>query len=169
MIIKIAGLRDGIHYYKFEEPVENLNLDKQFVGNLKAEVELSKSHSEIILNVDVKVNINCDCDRCTTEFMQEINPVYQMVYLFTNEAEETDDSNVIYLNPDADKINIAPEIRDYVLLTVPMKRLCTEECKGLCSRCGRNLNEEDNCNCEGENIDSRWLPLQDLKKKLENK
>jgi uncharacterized protein len=167
MIIKIAGLREGLHYYKFEEPVSNLDIGKQFVGTLKAEVELSKSHSEIILNVDVKVNINCECDRCTTEFMQEINPVYQIVYFFSNEPEGIADANVVYLHPDADKIDISPEIRDYVLLTVPMKRLCTEECKGLCSNCGKNLNEGD-CKCEGANIDSRWLPLQDLKKKLEN-
>jgi uncharacterized protein len=166
MIIKIAGLRDGIHSYSFEEPVNNLDLDKQFVGNLKAGVELSKSHSEIVLKVDVKVDLKCECDRCTAEFIQEINPVYKIVYIFSN-IKGMEDANVIYLHPDADKINILPEIRDYVLLHVPMKKLCNEECKGLCSKCGQNLNE-DTCKCEGENNDSRWLPLQELKKKIEN-
>jgi uncharacterized protein len=167
MIIKIAGLSEGVHYYKFEEPIESLGLESPFFGNLTADVELSKSHSEIILKVDVKVNANFECDRCTKNFVQQLNPVYQVVYLFGNPPDDNININVIYLHSEADKINIAPEVRDYVLLALPMKMLCMEECKGLCRNCGKDLNEAD-CNCETENTDSRWLPLKELQKKLNN-
>jgi uncharacterized protein len=167
MIIKIAGLSEGVHYYKFEEPIESLGLDNPFFGNLTADVELSKSHREIILKVDVKVNANFECDRCTKDSVQQLNPVYQVVYLFGNPPDENVNINVIYLHPEADKINIAPEVRDYVLLSLPMKKLCMEECKGLCRNCGKDLNEGD-CKCETNNIDSRWLPLKELQKKLNN-
>jgi uncharacterized protein len=167
MIIKIAGLSEGVHNYKFEEPVEKLDLGKPFTGNLIAEVELNKSHREIILNIEVEVDAEFECDRCTKTFIQQLNPVYKVVYLFGNEPEGISDANIVYIHPDKDKIDITPEIRDYSLLAVPMKRLCLEECEGLCRNCGKDLNEGP-CNCENESIDSRWLPLQELKKKLNN-
>jgi uncharacterized protein len=167
MIIKIAGLNEGIHDYEFRESVKNLELGRPFIGDLTAEVRLSKSHSEIILDVDVKVKSEFECDRCTKTFIHELNPVYRIVYIFGNEPENIGDANLVYIHPDKDKINIAPEIRDYSLLTVPMKRLCSEDCKGLCPGCGKDLNEGD-CECEAVAADSRWLPLLELKKKLNN-
>jgi uncharacterized protein len=167
MIIKIAGLSEGLHEYKFEEPVENLGLEEGFTGNLTAEVELNKVHNQIVLNVSVNVTARFECDRCNRTFDQELNPYYQIVYLFGDEPDDNEDINIIYLSPDADKINIAPEVRDYVLLSVPMKKLCAEECKGLCPKCGKDLNQ-DTCECESGEVDSRWLPLQELKKKLNN-
>jgi len=48
-----------------------------------------------------------------------------------------------------------------------MKKLCKEDCKGLCPRCGKNLNE-DNCICTEKEIDPRWEPLEKLRNKLNN-
>jgi uncharacterized protein len=162
MIIKIAGLSEGLHSYRFREPVEKFNLTSPFTGELNIEVELNKTYNQVILNVNLKINAIFECDRCVTDFTQELNPVYQVVYMFGNIAE-SDDINVVYLPADADKINIAPEVRDYALLAVPMKKLCNDSCKGLCPKCGRNLNE-GTCTCDPVDIDSRWLPLQELKK-----
>ena len=50
------------------------------------------------------------------------------------------------------------------VLAVPMKNLCSEDCKGLCPKCGKNLNE-GLCNCNEENIDPRWETIQKLKSK----
>jgi uncharacterized protein len=48
-----------------------------------------------------------------------------------------------------------------------MKKLCREDCKGLCNVCGKDLNDGD-CNCDRSNADIRWLPLKELKNKLNN-
>ncbi|MCK4236882.1 MAG: DUF177 domain-containing protein, partial [Candidatus Krumholzibacteria bacterium] len=57
--------------------------------------------------------------------------------------------------------DIFPRVREAVILELPMKFLCSENCKGLCSRCGANLNEGD-CGCNLRSGDSRWDVLKKL-------
>ena len=77
-----------------------------------------------------------------------------MVYMIGMEPEDSDSINIAYLPPDADKIILDDDVRDYVLLGIPMKKLCKDDCKGLCIKCGKNLNEGD-CGCNDEEIDAR--------------
>jgi uncharacterized protein len=86
-----------------------------------------------------------------------------MVYLLRGVEEENESVDIVYLNADTDKINIEDDVRDYALLTIPMKKLCNEDCKGLCYRCGNNMNVSV-CECNQNEIDDRWKPLTKLKK-----
>jgi uncharacterized protein len=56
-------------------------------------------------------------------------------------------------------------LREQVLLSLPVRTLCSEDCKGLCPRCGRNLNEGA-CTCEATTADPRWGALSDLRSRL---
>jgi uncharacterized protein len=56
-------------------------------------------------------------------------------------------------------------LREQVLLSVPLKSLCREECKGLCAHCGRNLNEGE-CSCSEQMEDPRWAALKEIRDKL---
>jgi uncharacterized protein len=85
-----------------------------------------------------------------------------MVYLQGVEPVESKSDNISYISLETDVIDISDDVRDFSILAVPMKKLCTEECKGLCYRCGTNLNEE-NCTCDQNYVDARWLPLKELK------
>jgi uncharacterized protein len=55
-------------------------------------------------------------------------------------------------------------LREQVLLAVPLRSLCREDCKGLCPCCGKNLNI-DTCSCAAQVPDPRWAALEDIKKK----
>jgi len=66
---------------------------------------------------------------------------------------------------DADNIDVTNDVREFALLSVPMKNLCKDDCKGLCSKCGTDLNISK-CTCSKEEIDPRWKPLMELKDKL---
>jgi uncharacterized protein len=57
-------------------------------------------------------------------------------------------------------------LREQVLLSLPARSLCRQDCKGLCPRCGRNLNAEP-CTCEDQPSDPRWSALSDLRSRLE--
>jgi uncharacterized protein len=57
-------------------------------------------------------------------------------------------------------------LREQVLLAVPLKSLCREDCKGLCPHCGKNLNE-DACSCADDLEDPRWGALKEIRSKLE--
>lgn len=58
-------------------------------------------------------------------------------------------------------------LKEQLLLAVPIKAVCREECKGLCPRCGTNLNTET-CDCTQDAPDARWLALKDLRDKLQS-
>ena len=59
-------------------------------------------------------------------------------------------------------------LREQVLLSLPVRTLCRPDCKGLCPRCGRNLNAEP-CACEASPPDARWSALSDLRSRLGSK
>jgi uncharacterized protein len=165
MIIKISGLSDDVHEFVFEDKIDKLDLKEPFFGNYVAKIELKKFHNQIILNSDIYTTAVFQCDRCGTDFKADLQNKFQIVYLFGNYSKENNLENVVYLSPDTDKINLFNELRDYALLSVPMKKLCKEDCKGLCYTCGKNLNE-GLCDCEEQQADPRWQPLVDLKKKM---
>ncbi len=165
MKIKISNLSDGSHQFRFVEPVNTLGLELPFEGNIEVEVEINKIHNQLILDSSILVNTVFECDRCTALFSKALRAKYGMVYMLGVSPVETESDNIAYLSAEADSIDISEDVRDFAILAVPMKKLCSEECKGLCSKCGKNLNQGD-CTCSKDETDARWLPLMELKNKL---
>lgn len=164
-MIKISNLSEGIHNLEFQEKIEELELKEPFSGTYYTEIKVTKLHNRIVLDINLETKAFFECDRCGVRFESNLNNNFQMVYLFGDSPEESNSDNLIYLPPDADRINLKKELRDYSILSIPMKKLCKEDCKGLCYRCGKNLND-DSCICEEQQIDSRWKPLVELKQKM---
>lgn len=166
MYIKISSLSDGVHNFDFDENISQIGLQEPFFGNFKAEIVLNKMHHQIILDSTIKLNAHFECDRCDKEYDIQLSNRYMITYIFGNTPEGDLPENVVYLPFEADKIYVKNDLRDFALLAVPMKKLCSEDCKGLCPKCGKDLNE-GNCDCEntGE-MDSRWYPLMELKNKI---
>lgn len=163
MIIKISNLSDGSYNYDFEGEVAEIGLTEPYTGRYDTNVELSKFQDQIILNSGTNIKAKMVCDRCCEEYEQVIKSEYKIVYLLRGAEEENEPVDIVYLNTDADKINIKDDVRDYALLAIPMKKLCNEDCKGLCYRCGNNMNASA-CECKQNEIDDRWKPLTKLKK-----
>ena len=78
------------------------------------------------------------------------------------ELEETDLS---VLRVEGEEIETEPILIEQILLQVPMKPLCREDCRGLCPRCGSDRNESPDC-CDETRYDSRWSGLQSLRDRL---
>lgn len=165
MFIKISSLSEGVNNFSFNEPIEKIDLAEPFCGNFFANVELSKTRNQILLNAEINLKAVFACDRCNSDFSKEIISNYRMVYMFGKEPIETEAVNITYLPINADKIILTDDFRDYSILSIPMKKLCMENCKGLCIKCGKNLNEQQ-CVCSENEIDERWSPLLELKNKL---
>jgi uncharacterized protein len=58
-------------------------------------------------------------------------------------------------------------LREQVLLSLPARSLCRQDCKGLCPRCGQNLNSEA-CTCDATPVDPRWSALSDLSSRMKS-
>ncbi|MFZ0452314.1 MAG: DUF177 domain-containing protein [Ignavibacteriaceae bacterium] len=165
MFIKISNLRDGEYFYQFNEPVEEIELENPFNSNFTAAVKLSKVHNQLVLDAELSAHANFECDRCAARFDKAVKANYRMVYLFSRNGDEPDSLNITYLPVASDKIFLDKDFRDYLMLAIPMKKLCKGECKGLCFRCGKDLNLGE-CDCEKSRVDARWLPLSELRNKL---
>lgn len=166
--IKVSNLSNGRYDYVFEGKVDEIGISDPYTGKFRSDITLTKYDNQIILDSETAITANLVCDRCNKEFNSDIISKYRMVYLFKQafDSDENEKEEVVYIHPETDKIDLTDDIRDYAILAVPMKKLCVEDCKGLCAKCGKNLNVGP-CNCKEENIDSRWEPLQQLK--LKNK
>ena len=114
----------------------------------------------IILNANLKGNLELICSRCLDTFIYPID--IDIEERFTSN-ETLEDEEVILVNSDV--IDITEIVEKAIISTLPIKRLCKEDCKGLCQSCGANLNKEE-CSCNNEDIDLR---LADLKALLNNK
>lgn len=168
MLIKISNLKEGAHQYKFDEPIESVGLEHPFIDRISANLNLYKTHNQVVLETQLELTAEFECDRCNSIFQSALHTDYKMVYLFGKHPEEYEEAlNIVYLPLEASEIVLDTDVRDYALLAIPMKKLCSEECKGLCPLCGKNLNEGD-CDCKKKEFDTRWLPLQELKNKIDN-
>jgi len=164
--IKVSNLSNGRYDYDFEGKASDLEIFEPYIGNYKTNVVLSKFENQIILDSETGITANLICDRCANEFHSEIKSNFRTVYLFrmNYDKDESEKEDVVYIHPDTDKIDLYADVRDFAILAVPMKKLCSEDCKGLCPKCGKNLNDGP-CNCNKENLDPRWEPIHKLKSK----
>jgi len=147
MIIKFSNFADGVHHLDFQEKTEKIGLKSPFVDDLFLSVEMDKSHSQIVIKGNLTVKAKYICDRCSEEFAGELKNQFQITYFFTTQIQSNEDINLYYISPDKDKIDLTNDVRDYALLAEPMKKLCKPDCKGLCYKCGANLNVSE-CNCD---------------------
>ena len=165
MIIKITNLPVGIHCLSFEKTVKELQLGEPFVDKLILDCSLDKSNHQIVANCNLTISAELNCDRCLTDFVRIIKSKFTVIYLTKKDEINEDDDNVKYLSPAADKIDLTQDVLDYAYLSLPMKKICNDECKGLCTKCGINLNQSK-CNCSEEVINPVWDKLLNLKDKL---
>ena len=108
------------------------------------------------LTADVDTTLSCVCDRCGTAFEKPFHLTIERMLAETVEDEDNDD--ILLLDDGA--FDLDELAREAFILGMDTKTLCREDCKGLCDRCGANLNFEE-CRCKKE-IDPRWAALQKL-------
>jgi uncharacterized protein len=164
MKIQIGGLSEGVHQYHFDAPASEIGLDDAFLQDVTVDATLEKTGTQLYLRADIKTIGRFECDRCVGQFDRPLTSTYQMNYVW-DEADtgSLDPAEIQIIPPGLSIINIAEDVRQTILLSVPLKVLCREDCKGLCPQCGKNLNEGA-CACRESGVDSRWDKLRSLQK-----
>jgi uncharacterized protein len=107
------------------------------------------------------------CGRCLAPFEEALSAEYTFVLQKGRPRSLTgdEDETLVWIDDEGEQIDLGAEVKDYLLLEVPVKPLCKEDCAGLCPVCGANLNEET-CTCEVKPTDPRWDALRGLKDQL---
>ena len=102
------------------------------------------------------------CRRCLEDVDAAVNEEAHFIFAETG-ADEADDPDVYQFDPHASSLDMRPAVRESWLLMAPAFVQCTDDCRGLCPKCGTNLNEST-CSCTPESGDSRWDALRQLNK-----
>jgi len=142
------------------------------VGNALA--RLSEDALEVDLRVEtviegvlvtgrVEGEASLQCARCLTDLSEPVS--LRICELFAAPGHGADDEDDVY-RVEVDEIDLDPMLRDALTLALPLNPLCSEECRGLCARCGKDLNTGP-CDCTDDDTDPRWGALADLRAKLE--
>ena len=167
MEIRISGLQDGDYPFSFEVPASDIELPR-FDGNVSVQGTLRKVSTQFFITSVVAGELVGECDRCLAEIRRPVNVPMNLYYVVGLDSRSDSpaevDAEMRSLHQEQDSIVLDDEVRQTLMLEVPLKMLCKEECAGLCSGCGADLNREE-CRCEEAPIDPRWAKLADVFRK----
>jgi uncharacterized protein len=124
---------------------------------------LSKSGDDYLLVGQLRGGLETECARCLEPARLPVDASLTVTFVPADEDEDLgDDADVVGFA--GNEINLSDEVRDEILLAIPVQVLCREGCKGLCSVCGGNRNTTP-CTCEEEQRQaaSRFATLGKLK------
>ena len=122
--------------------------EASFVSPLRISCKANKIGNIINLKGLFRAKVEFICSRCNEKFLSEIKGKFERDYPLAKE----------------DTLNITGDIAEEVVLAYPPMPLCGKNCKGLCPRCGQNLNKA-NCGCKAEKSDERLNKLKEWKNK----
>jgi DUF177 domain-containing protein len=183
MFIEISELER--HPVDFEEELAAGTLDlgpdlqQSNALNATGRAQLVEEHhgkhrtiKDIRVNGQLSSRVEACCGRCLEPVTQGVSRTFDLLYrpqgidAGTEERSvATSEAEISYYQGEG--ILLEDVLREQVLLALPLKILCHEDCRGLCAHCGKNLNVEQ-CSCTVLNNDPRWAALKDLKEKLQH-
>ena len=142
--------------YTFEMPQFDFEGDIKPIDSCEVSGVISSDSDMLILSAKIKANLEMICSRCLDTFIYPID--IDIEERFTTNSESQDDEAVIVLD---DVLDITEIVETSIISTLPIKRICKDDCKGLCQECGSNLNL-NTCSCNKENVDIRFEALRGL-------
>lgn len=170
MRIELENLEDGKGTFAHTYQPGELDLgDERVTLNQPVEVRGSvrRSGAEVVVSGRLSSHVSVECDRCLKRIDLPISNdfkvgyVTEQVYESSHAAELTADELDVSVF-DGQSIDIDELVKEQILLAVPDRALCRDDCKGICSNCGADLNE-GSCSCEQVEIDPRWEALKRIK------
>ena len=103
-------------------------------GPLETRVKVSRITNAVRVELEFSGEAVISCSRCLNDFRARIRRAVELDYA---------------VEPGQHELDLGPDIREELIMGLPVKLLCREDCKGLCVTCGANLNE-GKCGCKPE-------------------
>ena len=148
MIVLRSDLLTGFKNKLFEIELKTTNDNLVFENN-KLACKLSSKTSKYGFKISGSIFnniVNC-CDRCLKEYV--LNDKIKITFLISSQKNDDiiGDYDVLYWSDKADRVNLKDTLLEILFVEVPFKKLCSNNCKGICLDCGINLNSEP-CSCK---------------------
>jgi len=170
MRIELANLEDGKEVFANTYQPEELVLSDDRVKIVKPVAvngKVRRAGAEVFVTGHLETQVEIECDRCLKPLESVINNDFGLEYITDSEYKA---SNIVELSEedlavsvfDGEAIDVDELVKEQLLLSLPSRSLCREDCKGICPVCGADKNSS-NCNCESSEGDPRWAALRNLK------
>ncbi|MCK4545867.1 MAG: DUF177 domain-containing protein [Candidatus Eisenbacteria sp.] len=168
-VLDLRDLKDGKSTRSLVGDVESLDLSRDeyvFHSPVRVELEVTRSEYEISVVGEILVTAQVECARCacvsTREIVADLRARYIRVRGKSDWNGRSEHAGVFRIQYDEGVVDLSEEICQSVLVSLPMRALCTSDCKGLCPSCGANLNEGQ-CSCRRTQSHPAWAALEKLK------
>jgi uncharacterized protein len=130
---------------------------------VQAQLKIKKVGTEIVINGNILTAVELQCSRCLKDFKRKFSFPFEAIFhpieqLKEEEKHELDVEELDMGFYAKDELDLFDIIKEQVMLNLPMKALCNDFCKGICLRCGADLNAGD-CSCSKKDIDPRLVSL----------
>ena len=128
---------------------------------------LANTGGEVRIKGHLSVAMESSCDRCLGPARFPLNSGFDLFYrpgksLDSEQEFAIDEGEAEMGFYEGGGIELEEILREQILLLLPMQRVCSADCKGICPVCGANRNEST-CECKANTVDDRWGALRDLK------
>jgi len=170
MEIDLTTLGEGEANWRKETGPEELELaypDYAFPAPVRVDLKINHSESQYVLRGQIETLARTRCVKCLDDFGLPVGAEVGWVVQVTADREQMETSEDLddfwFIEKGATHLDITTRVRELILVNLPDNPVCREDCRGLCPRCGTNLNEGP-CDCPRKEIDNRWGPLKDLLK-----
>jgi len=149
----------------FHEDEVQLDNDIKVSGPLTGHVRMRRTNQGLLVDGWVELTLELSCNRCLKDFEQLMHIDFEEQYYPTVDVVSglplaPFDENEVFPIDAHHQVDLTEAIRQHVLLALPMVTICREDCKGLCSQCGYDLNLGP-CECKPE-VDARLSVLKTL-------
>ena len=175
MKIRVDDLKDKTVELFSEEPLSQYSplqlLEESgechFPAPLGVHLTVASEFDHVRVSGRLTTTLNLGCSRCLSEFRMEIDSPFTIFYmkeagLGQDEDMELAEEDLITAFYEGDEIDFTNEIIEQVMLAIPLKPLCNEDCKGLCPDCGTDLNETG-CSCSHDGLNLKFNALKNFK------
>ena len=131
------------------------------IGRIECTVSCDKTSTGYRIYGNIVCNNKFSCDRCLIEYKKKINTSFNTI--LTNDSDIVRDKNtdVIMFTISDDFVDLSGILHDIIEIEKPIKRLCSDDCKGICPSCGLDLNHND-CSCKDNSSNNELNKLKDL-------
>jgi uncharacterized protein len=172
--LKTHDIEEGAKRLVFDEPTDGLNAllvhgevhDFDFPAAVSVRLEYYRAGQELFFQGHIAADVIGHCARCLEAYVFPLQTDFHVALVpkTVDLAPEVElDDNTLDLSVyEGDEIDLAPLLREQIILALPTRPLCDESCKGLCATCGVNLNIES-CRCTASTGDPRLAVLRNLK------
>ncbi len=170
MIVDLTILEKSVLDFNFSLLPETIDLEREdakLISTIEVNGKLTKGIVTLTVKGEIFAVAGMECTRCLQPVEHKLHIPFDAEFITAenymaakeSELQEQDLDVAVY---EGDKIDLTELVREQILLNLPEQVFCTENCRGLCEKCGANRNLID-CNCIEKEIDPRWSSLKNLK------